>query len=163
MPLMENMYFLLCFLNNTPLYFYEFKRIDVSCKYASLARWGIKEHVKHSTIQERTVSRFWHTIRHVKKHKKKRNVKKNTWSPKQSFKIRAIAGNINDFIIACACAIPVLLQLSESSFEGLKCMVYILPMNIRQPCHLCPFWFISLIIHYSFTRHCIFTSNPFLV
>ncbi len=61
------------------------------------------------------------------------------------------------FITACACAIPVLLQLSESSSEGLKCMVYSLPMNILQPCHPCPFWLIS-IIHYSFTRplFCIF-------
>lgn len=56
------------------------------------------------------------------------------------------------FITACACAIPVLLQLCESSFEGLKCIVYSLPMNILQPCHPCPFWLISLIIHYSFTR-----------
>ncbi len=39
------------------------------------------------------------------------------------------------FLTACACAIPVLLQLSESSFEGLKCIVYSLPMNILKPCH----------------------------
>lgn len=130
------------------------KELTFPANMLKLARWVIKEHVEHSVKGQRVI---YHIIRHVKKHAKKRNI----------LKLHVTRTNLHNesnsrqhywFIIACACAIPVLLQLCESSFKGLKYIMYSLPVNILQPCHPCPFWLISLLIHYSFSRPlpCIF-------
>lgn len=124
------------------------KELTFPANMLKVARWVIKEHVEHSIMQERTES-------HLSNNQTYKKYMKTAWLPEQT---ESDCRQNYWFIIACACAIPVLLQLCESSFKGLKCIMYSLPVNILQPCHPCLFWLISLIIHYSFTRPlpCIF-------
>jgi len=88
----------------------------------------IKEHVEHSIMRERTVS-------HLSNNQtcQEACIEKNLfffkWSTEQTFFFFFWCRDCRQYywlVIACACAIPLLLQLSESSFKIMKCIMYML-------------------------------------